>query len=47
VAPHGRQGLVIWVDNQYAAYPPDGDLIFGTLASSKSTTLEIKDLMIT
>ena len=47
VAPRGRQGLVIWVDNQYAAYPPDGDLIFGTLASSKSTTLEIKDLMVT
>lgn len=46
IHPHGRQGLVIWVDNQYAAFPPDGKLLFGTLATAESTTLEIKDLII-
>ncbi len=46
IHPYGRQGLVIWVDNQYAAFPPDGKLLFGTLATSESTTLEIKDLQI-
>ncbi len=24
VAPHGRLGLVIWIDNQYAAFTPQG-----------------------
>jgi len=46
IHPFGRQGLVIWVDNQYAAFPPDGKLIFGTLATTESTTLEIGDLQI-
>ncbi len=46
IHPYGRQGLVIWVDNQYAAFPPDGKLLFGTLASTESTTLEIGDLQI-
>jgi hypothetical protein len=44
ISPHGKQGLVIWVDNQYAAFPPDGQLLFGTLASTVSTTLEIQNL---
>lgn len=46
IHPFGRQGLVIWVDNQYAAFPPDGKLLFGTLATAESTTLEIRDLQI-
>ncbi len=46
IHPLGRQGLVIWVDNQYAAFPPDGKLLFGTLATTESTTLEIGDLQI-
>ena len=32
VSPNGPLGLVIWVDNQYAAFPPDGRLRSGTLA---------------
>jgi hypothetical protein len=32
VSPRGPLGLVIWVDNQYAAFPPDGRLRSGTLA---------------
>lgn len=46
IHPFGKQGLVIWVDNQYAAFPHDGKLIFGTLATTESTTLEIGDLQI-
>ncbi|PKO10088.1 MAG: hypothetical protein CVU40_07705 [Chloroflexi bacterium HGW-Chloroflexi-2] len=46
IHPFGRQGLVIWVDNQYAAFPPEGKLLFGTLATTESTTLEIGDLQI-
>lgn len=46
IHPFGRQGLVIWVDNQYAAFQPDGKLLFGTLATTESTTLEIGNLQI-
>ena len=34
VSPKGPLGLVIWVDNQYAALPPSGRLSYGTLALS-------------
>jgi hypothetical protein len=46
ISPKGRQGLVLWVDNQFAAFSPNGDLLFGTLQASDTTTLEIKDLLI-
>ena len=46
ICPRGKLGLVIWVDNQYAAFPPDGNLIFGTLATNTSTTLEVADLLV-
>lgn len=31
VSPRGKLGLVIWIDNQYAAFPPDGRLRTGAL----------------
>lgn len=31
LTPRGRLGLVIWIDNQYAAFTPQGNLRFGTL----------------
>ncbi len=31
MAPQGPLGLVLWIDNQYAALPPDGRLRWGTL----------------
>lgn len=43
VTPRGRLGLVIWIDNQYAALPPDGKLAFGALANP-ACWIEIKDL---
>jgi hypothetical protein len=37
--------LVIWVDNQYVALPPDGRLGFGTLANPP-TWVEIAHLKV-
>ena len=41
LAPAGPLGLVIWVDNQYAAWPPSGRLSFGSLANSQAAWIEI------
>jgi len=44
--PLGPLGLVIWVDNQYAAWPPTGRLSFGTLANNQPSWIEIEDVAI-
>ena len=44
IAPRGRLGLVIWIDNQYAAFPPGGRLRFGTLATAEPGWLEVADV---
>lgn len=44
ICPKGKLGLVIWIDNQYAAFPPDGKIKFGTLPHPRSAWLEIKDI---
>ena len=44
--PNGHLGLVIWVDNQFFAFPPSGKIRFGTLAQTEPTTLEINNLLI-
>lgn len=41
LVPIGPLGLVIWVDNQYAAWPPSGRFSFGTLANRKPAWIEI------
>ena len=46
VAPRGPLGLVIWIDNQYAALPPAGGLRFGTLANPQPAWLEIEGLKV-
>jgi hypothetical protein len=40
--PSGPLGLVIWVDNQFAALPPNGRLAFGNLDNPKTAWIEIK-----
>ena len=45
VAPRSPLGLVIWIDNQYAAWRPDGKLGFGILENSQAW-LEIAELEI-
>lgn len=47
IAPHGRLGLVIWIDNQYAAFTPHGRLSYGTQANLEPGWLEIAGLQIT
>jgi hypothetical protein len=44
VAPRGKLGLVIWIDNQYAAFPPDGRLRSGALANPQEAWLDIQFL---
>jgi hypothetical protein len=44
IVPRGRLGLVIWIDNQFAAFPPNGQMSFGTLAAQSPAWLEIADL---
>ena len=46
ISPRGPLGLVIWLDNQYAAWHPDGRLKYGTLETSHAW-IEVKDLRIT
>ncbi len=43
-APRPPLGLVIWIDNQYAAFRPDGRLRFGTLAADSDAWLEVDNL---
>lgn len=44
--PLGPLGVVIWIDNQYAAFPPDGHLGYGTLESQQSHWIEINSLSV-
>jgi hypothetical protein len=44
ITPSGPLGLVIWIDNQFAAFPPNGRLSYGTLTNPKSAWLEIEAL---
>lgn len=46
VVPAGPLGLVIWLDNQYAAIPPDGRLGYGTLPNQQPSWIEIEDVII-
>lgn len=46
VVPKGRMGLVLWVDNQFAAFPPDGKIRTGTLRCDYPVSLEIADFEI-
>jgi hypothetical protein len=40
----GPLGLVIWIDNQYAAWRPDGTLRMGVLANPHPAWMEISEL---
>jgi hypothetical protein len=43
VSPQTPLGFVLWIDNQFAAWRPDGSLHYGTLPTQDSW-LEIQDL---
>jgi hypothetical protein len=44
VSPHPPLGLVIWIDNQYAAFTPAGKLGFGVLENPEPAWMEVKDI---
>jgi hypothetical protein len=46
VSPRPPLGLVIWIDNQYAAFTPEGKIGFGVLENPEPAWLEIKDVEI-
>lgn len=46
IVPRGRLGLVIWIDNQYAAFTPQGRVRFG-LEAMPPAWLKIRGLRIT
>jgi hypothetical protein len=44
IAPQVPMSLVIWVDNQYAALPPEGRLKYGTLPNPEPAWMEIREI---
>jgi hypothetical protein len=44
VSPNPPLGLVIWVDNQYASFTPEGKIGFGVLENPEPAWLEIKEI---
>ena len=46
ISPKPPLGLVIWIDNQYAAFTPQGKMSYGVL-EGKEEWLEIEDLIMT
>jgi hypothetical protein len=44
VSPNPPLGLVIWIDNQYAAFTPEGKIGFGVLENPEPAWLEIKGI---
>jgi hypothetical protein len=47
LSPRGPLGLVLWIDNQYAALPPDGKISYGSLSNPGPAWIEIRNLTIT
>lgn len=45
-SPHAPLGFVLWLDNQYAAFPPNGRLSYGSLPTQSSTWIELKSISI-
>jgi hypothetical protein len=46
VSPNPPLGLVIWIDNQFAAFTPKGKIGFGVLENTEPAWLEIKDVVV-
>lgn len=44
LSPHAPLGLVIWIDNQYAAFHPGGQLRWGLEANPEGAWLDIEQL---
>jgi hypothetical protein len=44
LSPRAPLGLVIWIDNQFLAWRPNGCLAYGYLETRQSSWIEIRDL---
>lgn len=44
VSPNSPLGSVIWIDNQFAAFTPEGKIGFGVLANLEPAWLEVKEI---
>lgn len=44
VSPNPPLGIIIWIDNQYAAFTPEGKIGFGVLENPEPAWIEICDL---
>ena len=47
VSPNPPLGLVIWIDNQYAAFTPEGKIGFGVLENPEPAWLEVREIDLT
>jgi len=45
VSPNPPLGVILWIDNQYAAFTPEGKIAFGVL-EGKEEWLEVADIVI-
>lgn len=45
VSPNPPLGVIIWIDNQYAAFTPEGKIAFGVL-EGEDEWLEVEDIVI-
>ena len=45
VSPRPPLGLVIWIDNQFAAFTPEGRIGFGVLAG-EAAWLEVEEIVL-
>jgi hypothetical protein len=46
ISPAGPLGLVLWIDNQYAALTPGGKIGLGTLSNPEPAWIEIANLQV-
>ena len=46
VSPRAPLGLILWVDNQYAAFPPSGKLRMGTLPNPEPFWMEVEGVRV-
>lgn len=47
IAPHGPLGFVLWLDNQFAAFSPNGKVRYGVLPVADPSWIEIRELRLT
>ena len=44
IVPKSSLGLVIWLDNQYMAFPPDGRIGYGMLPNPEPAWIEVRNI---